>query len=87
MNEDQGKRHDVLKLALDVHGAHTGSFPDLSDERLGFAKAYLEDRLANWSPASPQTEAFDSAVRTVLALALQEARIVQEIRAAWKDVI
>lgn len=80
------KRQDLLGLAQDIHGAFTGSFPDLSDERLEFARRFIKVRLDNWTPEYPKTLPFDTAVKMVLVVAVQEADIVIETRATWSKV-
>jgi hypothetical protein len=80
------KRQDVLGLALDIHGAHTGSFPDLGDAELKFARDFLKARLDNWAETGASTRLFDTAVKTVLAVAVQEANMTLEFRANWAKV-
>ncbi len=72
-------------MALDIHMAHTGSFPDLSDEDLIYAKSFLEKRLAHWEEPV-NTAVFDSVIRTVLEVAVQEAQLELTRRAEWKQV-
>lgn len=74
-------RQDLLGLALDIHGAYTGSFPDLSDEDLEHARAFIQRRVSEWVFYPGRTEIFDSAVKALLLVTLYEASLEQESRA------
>lgn len=67
------ERQDVLGLALDLHMWTTGSGPDLSDEDRDLALNYLRRRLSRWTSNGSYTELFDTAVRMLLIIAVNEA--------------
>jgi hypothetical protein len=72
-------RQDVLGLALDLHMYVMGSY-DLAPEHCDFAIRFLEERLRGWGNGSCLTKAsvFDSAVHTLLTVAVTEAKAHRE---------
>lgn len=75
------ERQDVLGLALDLHMWTTGSGPGLSNEDRDFAIKFIRTRLSGWNYPPRFSEVFDSAVKTLLTIAVREAEEHKE--AGW----
>lgn len=71
------ERQDLLGLALDIHMAYTGSYPDLSAENIEHARSFIQSRLDRWTPPPKSTSLFDTAVKMLLTVAVHEASLIQ----------
>lgn len=63
---------DVLATCARVHGAYTGSAPDISDDALRAAVEALRARLAEWSPSYGRGIAYDAVVHELVRIAISD---------------
>lgn len=62
----------LLDCALDVHMTATGTYERSVVEQVK-DMGVLKHTLSNWKPSWPGEQAFDSAVRNLIEIALEEA--------------
>lgn len=70
-------RQDLLKMAQDLHMDTTGTLGGMLDEERRAYVAFLQHRLDNWVDY-PRTRLFDTAVKTLLLVALSEGLVAVE---------
>lgn len=70
---DQTKFRSLLEICLDVHMHTRGSSDALSPHEYEYDKETLAIALNNWREEHPQSKPFDSAVKNLIQVTLDEA--------------
>lgn len=62
----------VFLACAELHGHHTGSGHQLTDEQVATTLAWLNKRIKDWQPSKPTDKKYDDAVKSLIAATIQE---------------